>query len=127
MLAKLFLAFFAVPLIEIMLFIEIGSRLGTWLTLSIVAGTALLGAALARHEGLKTWWRIQDKLSSGSMPDAELLDAVVILLAGVLLLTPGFFTDAVGFLLLYPGTRQVVKRWLQRQIGQRLQIHHRRW
>ena len=127
MLAKLFLAFFAVPLIEIILFIEIGSRIGTWLTLSIVAGTALLGASLARREGLKTWWRIQDKLSSGSMPDAELLDAVVILLAGALLLTPGFFTDAVGFLLLYPGTRQVIKRWLQRQIGQRLQIHHHRW
>jgi UPF0716 protein FxsA len=127
MLAKLFLAFLAVPFIEIMLFIEIGSRIGTWLTLSIVAGTALLGASLARREGLKTWWRIQDKLSSGSMPDAELLDAVVILLAGVLLLTPGFLTDAIGFLLLYPGTRQVIKRWLQRQLGQRLQIHHRRW
>jgi UPF0716 protein FxsA len=61
------------------------------------------------------------------MPDEELLDAVVILLAGVLLLTPGFLTDAIGFLLLYPGTRQVIKRWLQRQLGQRLQIHHRRW
>jgi UPF0716 protein FxsA len=124
---KLFLAFFAVPLIEIVLFIEIGSHIGTWPTLYIVAGTALLGASLARREGRKTWWQIRDKLSRGSMPETELLDAVVILLAGVLLLTPGFLTDTVGFLLLYPGTRQVIIRWLQRQIGQRLQIHHRRW
>ena len=127
MLATLFLAFLAIPLIEIVLFIEVGSRIGTWMTLSIVAGTALLGASLARHEGLKTWWRIQDKLASGRMPDAELLEAVVVLLAGVLLLTPGFLTDALGFLLLYPGTRQMMTRWLKRRLSQRLQIYHRKW
>lgn len=127
MLAKLFLMFLIVPLIELVLFIEIGSRIGTWMTLLIIAGTAILGASLARQEGLKTWWRIQDKLSRGTMPDEELLDALMILVAAAVLLTPGFLTDAVGFLLLYPGTRQAIKRWLQRKFNRRLQVHYRDW
>jgi UPF0716 protein FxsA len=127
MLAKLLLLFITIPLVEIVLFIEIGSRIGTWMTLLIVAGTAILGASLAHREGLKTWWRIQAKLSSGSMPDTELLDALIILVAGAMLLTPGFLTDTLGFLLLYPGTRQMVKRWLRQQLSQRVQLHNRDW
>lgn len=127
MLAKLLLLFVTVALTEIVLFIEIGSRIGTWMTLLIVAGTAILGASLAHQQGLKTWRRIQAKLSSGIMPDTELLDALVILVAGAMLLTPGFLTDAVGFLLLYPGTRQMIKRWLRRQLSQRVQLHDRDW
>jgi UPF0716 protein FxsA len=124
---KLLLLFVIVPLIEIMLFIEIGSRIGTWMTLLIVAGTAIVGASLAHQEGLKTWWRIQDKLSSGILPDTELLDALLILIAGLALITPGFLTDTIGFLLLYPSTRQALKRWLRRQLSQRLQVHDREW
>jgi UPF0716 protein FxsA len=124
---KLLLLFVIVPLIEIMLFIEIGSRIGTWMTLLIVAGTAVVGASLAHQEGLKTWWRIQDKLSSGILPDTELLDALLILMAGITLITPGFLTDAIGFLLLYPGTRRAIQRWLRRQLSQRLQVHDREW
>jgi UPF0716 protein FxsA len=127
MLTKLLLLFVTIPLIEIMLFIEIGSRLGTWMTLLIVAGTAIVGASLAHQEGLKTWWRIQDKLSSGILPDTELIDALLILIAGITLLTPGFLTDAIGFFLLYPGTRRAVRRWLRRQLSQRLQVHDRDW
>jgi UPF0716 protein FxsA len=125
MLAKLLITFISVPLIEIVLFIEIGSRIGTWTTLLIVALTAILGASMAHQEGLKTWWRIQEKLYSGVMPDEELLDGLFILIAGALLLTPGFLTDAVGFLLLHAGVRQAVKRWLRRRLGQRFQIHYR--
>ncbi len=127
MLAKLFLLFLTVPIIEIVLFIEIGSRIGTVATLLIVVITAILGASLARREGLKTWWRIQNKLASGSMPDEELLDALMILVAGAVLLTPGFLTDTVGFLLLFPGTRQVIKQWARRKLGQRIQVSHREW
>ena len=125
MLAKLLVAFISVPLVEIVLFIEIGSRIGTWTTLLIVALTAIIGASMAHREGLKTWWRIQEKFYSGVMPDEELLDGLLILIAGALLLTPGFLTDAVGFLLLHPGTRQVGKRWLRRRFRQRFQIHYR--
>ena len=127
MLAKLFLLFLTVPIIEIVLFIEIGSRIGTVATLLIVVITAILGASLAHREGLKTWWRIQNKLVSGSMPDEELLDALMILVAGAVLLTPGFLTDTVGFLLLYPGTRRVVKQWARRKLDQRIQLLHREW
>jgi UPF0716 protein FxsA len=127
MLAKLLLGFILVPLVEIMLFIEIGSRIGTWTTLLIIAVVAVLGAVLVRREGLKTWWRIQDKLLSGQMPNEELLDGLLVLVAGALLLTPGFFTDAVGFLLLLPPGRQMVKRWLRRRFSQRLQIQYREW
>jgi UPF0716 protein FxsA len=78
---------------------------------------------LAHREGLKTWWRIQEKFYGGLMPNEELLDGLLILIAGAVLLTPGFLTDAFGFLLLYPGTRQAVKRWLHRKFSQRFQIH----
>ena len=127
MLAKLLFAFISVPLIELVLFIEIGSRIGTWTTLLIVALTAVIGASLAHREGLKTWWRMQEKLYSGQMPDEELLDGLLILIAGALLLTPGFLTDAVGFLVLYPQTRQALKRRLRQKFSQRFQMHQRDW
>jgi UPF0716 protein FxsA len=127
MLAKLLLIFISIPLIEIALFIQIGSRIGTAATLLIVAFTAVLGATLAHREGLKVWWRIQAKLSHGLMPDDELLDGLLVLLAGAVLLTPGFLTDAIGFVLLFPGSRQPIKRWLRRRFSQRLQIRYRQW
>ena len=125
MLIKLLGVFMAVPLLEIILFIEIGSRIGTWTTLLIVAITAVLGASLAHHEGAKAWWGIQEKLYSGLMPDEELLDGLLILIAGSVLVTPGFLTDAAGFLLLYPGTRQAVKRWLRSKFSRHFQLHSR--
>ena len=127
MLGKLLLAFTIVPIVEIGLFIEIGSRIGTFYTLLIIVGTAVWGAVLAQREGLKTWWRIQEKLRSGRMPDAELLDGVLILCAGALLLAPGFFTDVSGVLLLLPPTRQMLKQWLWRQFNQRLRSQYREW
>ena len=127
MFAKLLLMFIMVPLVEIMLFIEVGSRIGTLATLLIVTLTAILGASLAHREGLKTWWRIQEKFYQGIMPDEELLDGVLILIAGTMLLTPGFLTDAIGFLLLHPRTRQPLKVWLRHKFSQRHQIHYRKW
>jgi UPF0716 protein FxsA len=127
MLAKLLLVFLAVPLVEIMLFIEIGSRIGTWMTLLIVVLTAMLGASRAHREGLKTWWRLQEKLSQGHLPNEELLDGALVLLAGALLLTPGFLTDTLGILLLYTKTRQVIKRWLRRRLTRRWRMQYRQW
>jgi UPF0716 protein FxsA len=124
---KLWLLFLIVPLVEIALFIEIGSRIGTGTTLLSLALMAVLGATLAQREGLKTWWRIQDKVSKGLMPGEELLDGMMILVAGVLLLTPGFFTDAIGLFLLFPGTRRVTKRWLRSALRRRLQGQGGAW
>lgn len=127
MLVRLILLFTVIPIVELIVLIEIGSRLGTVVTLLLLLGTALLGAALARHEGLKTLRRVQSKLADGLMPDEELLDGALILVAGVMLLTPGLLTDALGVFLLIPASRRVVKRWVRRFLRQRLQMQRRSW
>ena len=116
MLLKLFLAFTIIPIIEIYLLIEIGSIFGALTAVILVILTGFLGAFLARMQGLQTLYRIQNSLREGRMPSGELLDALLIVIAGLVLLTPGFLTDSVGFLLLIPATRNSIKYWLRRQI-----------
>ena len=116
MLLKLFLAFTIIPIIEIYLLIEIGSMFGALTAVTLVILTGFLGAFLARMQGLQTLFRIQESLQKGRMPSGELLDALLIVIAGLVLLTPGFLTDSAGFLLLIPATRNFIKYWLQRQI-----------
>ena len=116
MLLKLFLAFTIIPIIEIYLLIEIGSMFGALTAVTLVILTGFLGAFLARMQGLQTLYRIQESLREGRMPSGELLDALLIVLAGLVLLTPGFLTDSAGFLLLIPATRNSIKYWLRRQI-----------
>jgi UPF0716 protein FxsA len=125
MVAKLFILFLTIPVIEIALMLTIGAKIGIWMTLLIIALTAVLGASLAHREGLKTWWRIRDKLARGAMPEEELADGLLILIASVVLLTPGFFTDAIGFLLLIARVRRVIKRWLWRQFSQHIDVQYR--
>ncbi len=124
MLVKLLVLFIALPLAEIVLLIEIGSRIGTLATLAILVLTAVLGASLAHREGLKVLWRIQEKMAQGIMPDEELIDGVLILAAGIVLLTPGLLTDAAGLLLLMPGSRLALKRWLRDRFSQRIQVRY---
>jgi len=116
MLLKLFLAFTIIPIIEIYLLIEIGSMFGALTAVTLVILTGFLGAFLARMQGLQTLYRIQESLREGRMPSGELLDALLIVIAGLVLLTPGFLTDSAGFLLLIPSTRNFIKYWLRRQI-----------
>ena len=116
MLLKLFLAFTIIPIIEIYLLIEIGSMVGALAAVTLVILTGFLGAFLARMQGLQTLYRIQESLREGRMPSGELLDALLIVIAGLVLLTPGFLTDSAGFLLLIPATRNSIKYWLRRQI-----------
>ena len=116
MLLKLFLAFTIIPIIEIYLLIEIGSMFGALIAVALVILTGFLGAFLARMQGLQTLYRIQESLREGRMPSGELLDALLIGIAGLVLLTPGFLTDSAGFLLLIPATRNAIKNWLRRQI-----------
>ena len=116
MLLKLFLAFTIIPIIEIYLLIEIGSMFGALTAVTLVILTGFLGAFLARMQGLQTLYRIKESLREGRMPSSELLDALLIVIAGLVLLTPGFLTDSVGFLLLIPATRNFIKYWLRRQI-----------
>ena len=116
---KLFLAFTIIPIIEIYLLIEIGSIFGALTAITLVILTGFLGAFMARMQGLQTLFRIQESLREGRMPSGELLDALLIIIAGVVLLTPGFLTDSAGFLLLIPTTRNSIISWLQRQIERR--------
>ena len=116
MLLKLFLAFTIIPVVEIYLLIQIGTIFGALTSIALVIVTGFLGAYLARIQGLQTLFRIQKSLREGQMPSRELLDALLIGIAGLVLLTPGFLTDAIGFLLLIPNTRTAIKQWLHRQI-----------
>lgn len=109
---RLFLLLVAVPIIEIALFIEVGGWLGTWPTIGIVILTALIGSFLLRRQGLKALGDMQGRLMSGDDPGELLADGAMILVAGVLLLTPGFFTDGVGFALLVPG----IRKWIYARI-----------
>lgn len=104
----LFLAFLCVPLIEIALFIQVGGLIGLWPTLAIVILTAILGTTLVRQQGAQALNQLRGSFERMDDPTAPLAHGAMILIAGVLLLTPGFFTDALGFALLVPGVRTAV-------------------
>jgi len=104
----LLIAFIAVPLVEIALFIEVGGAIGLWPTLSIVVLTAVLGTVLLRRQGFAEMNRLRTALNGHGDPSGPLVHGAMILFAGALLLTPGFFTDAVGFALLLPPVRDLI-------------------
>ncbi|THH34639.1 FxsA family protein [Aliishimia ponticola] len=104
----LLIAFLAVPLIEIALFIQVGGAIGLWPTLLIVVITAILGTYLVRQQGLMALGQLQSRLGQLSDPTEPLAHGAMILFSGALLLTPGFFTDAMGFALLVPAVREYV-------------------
>ncbi|NVL91489.1 MAG: membrane protein FxsA [Desulfobacterales bacterium] len=118
MLLKLFLAFTLVPFVEIYILIKIGSYIGAFNTVVVIILTGLLGALLARYQGLQTVLRVRESLQRGEIPGSEMLDALLILLAGIVLLTPGFLTDAAGIMLLVPRTRSLCKQWIRRKFTQ---------
>ena len=102
----LFLAFLLVPLFEVYLLIRVGSIIGAGPTILAVVGTAVVGAWLVRSQGVATLRRAQASLDAGQAPAFEVFEGALLLIAGALLLTPGFFTDAIGFLLLTPPLRR---------------------
>jgi len=114
----LLLAFIAVPLIEIALFIQVGGMIGLWPTLAIVVLTALLGTWLLRMQGAAALADVRRSFSELEDPSEPLAHGAMILFAGALLLTPGFFTDAIGFALLMPP----VRRWLFAELRKRIRV-----
>jgi len=116
MLGYLILLFTAVPLVELALLIKIGQYIGVGYALGVVIFTGVTGAYLAKMQGLTTLRRIQEDVNQGIMPADKLFDGVLILCSGILLLTPGFITDIIGFMGLIPLTRNLFKRWLKRKI-----------
>jgi len=112
MLRLLLILFLTVPLIEIYLLIQVGSVLGALPTVALVVLTAILGAAMLRLQGFATMQRVRQTMARGEMPAIEMLEGVVLLFCGALLLTPGFFTDVIGFLGLVPSLRRGLILWL---------------
>ena len=112
----MFIAFLMVPIIEIALFIQVGGVIGLWPTLAIVVLTAFLGTWLVRTQGRMALGQLQASFSELNDPTEPLAHGAMILVAGALLLTPGFFTDAIGFLLLVPAFRVAVFRHLRGKI-----------
>ena len=120
----IFLLLVAVPIIEIALFIEVGGWLGLWPTIGIVILTAAIGTLLLRSQGLAALGELQRRLAAREDPSVTLAHGAMILVAGILLLTPGFFTDAVGFLLLTPPVRAGAIRLAGRYVRSRMtQVH----
>ncbi len=111
MFPRLLLLFISVPLIEVLILIKIGSLFGFWPTIFLVIGTGILGAYLAKLYGLTIWYKIQQDLNAGLMPADKLVDGLLILIGGIVLLTPGLLTDILGFMLLIPFTRSYFKRF----------------
>ena len=115
-LGRLALLFIVVPIIELVLLIQLGQVVGLWPTLGLVVMTGVMGAALARAEGLRVLYQFQRELASGKLPGQALLDGISVLIGGAFLLTPGILTDFTGFALLLPFSR----RWIQRIVRARL-------
>ena len=120
MLLRLFLIFAIVPLIEVWLLIKIGRVIGPLPTVAILLAVSMTGAWLARSQGFRTIVAIRDELAAGRLPAAHFLDGALILAGGILLLTPGFFTDFIGLFFLIPATRTLLKIWLRSWLEQKL-------
>lgn len=115
----LLIAFIAVPLIEIALFIQVGGAIGLWPTLLIVVLTAILGTYLVRKQGMSVLSDLRSRMNELRDPTESLAHGAIIVFSGALLLTPGFFTDAVGFSLLVPGIRS----WVFNAFRSRVKVH----
>ncbi|MDM8559414.1 FxsA family protein [Candidatus Parabeggiatoa sp. HSG14] len=116
----LLLLFIIIPIFEIYLLITVGSIIGGWLTILLVVLTAILGASLLRIQGLATLQKVHDSLQKGVIPTEALLEGILLLFGGALLLTPGFFTDTIGFACLIPTVRKYLIFWWI----QRIQVKH---
>ena len=112
----LLLLFLLVPLVEIYLLIKIGGVIGAFPTVVLVVFTAVLGAALARYQGLATLQRLQATIARGETPAIEVFEGVLLLVGALLLLTPGFLTDLLGFACLIPLTRRALAFWLLKRV-----------
>ncbi len=113
---RLLALFIVLPAIELALLLQFHAWTGFWATVALILGTGIAGSLLARREGMQAWRRLQDKLRRAEIPDAELIDGVIILVAGALLVTPGLLTDVAGFVGLLPPTRRLLRRAVEKKL-----------
>ncbi len=119
------------PVVELWVLVGIGRLAGFWITVALLALSGIAGAWLVRTEGRRVWRAAQMRLQAGEMPGHAVLDGLCVLLGAVLLIVPGFVTDAAGLVLLLPFTRPRVRRWLLRWLERRIRggtwFYFRRW
>lgn len=121
MFLRLLLAFTLVPLIELYIFLVMGRTFGPLPTIALVIVTGVLGAALAKSQGIRAFERVRREMEAGQMPTEALLDGLLIFIAGALLLTPGLLTDLTGFFLLLPAGRRAIRRTVASRIRRRFE------
>jgi UPF0716 protein FxsA len=121
MFARLLALFTIVPLIELYLLIKIGTQIGALATVAIVVGTGIAGAYLARQQGARIWWQMQQEMEEGRFPADRLIDGLLLLVAGALLVTPGLLTDVLGLTILFPVTRRPIREWVKRRLNLMMQ------
>ncbi len=115
--AKLFFLFAVLPILEIAILINVGEIIGGWYTMAIVIVTAFAGAHLVRQQGIQTLMQAQQKMQLGTLPGQEMAEGLLLVIAGVLLVTPGFVTDGLGFLLSLPTTRPLIAKSLLKKMS----------
>ncbi|MTE00691.1 FxsA family protein [Paracoccus sp. YIM 132242] len=115
---RLLWLFVALPIVEIALFIQVGGLIGVWATLGLVVLAAVLGMAVIRSQGAHAWMEAQQSLAQLRDPSRPLAHGMMLMIAGALLIVPGFFTDTIGLLLLIPPVRDLVMR----QAGRRMRV-----
>ncbi len=123
----LLLIFVVLPLAEIYVLIQVGDSIGALTTIFLVILTAVIGSVIIKYQGVRVWMRLQQELRSGHPPAVALWHALLLAVAGVCLITPGFLTDSVGFLLLFPPLRlwllrTIIQRWLQKRFSNKVKI-----
>ena len=114
--SKLLILFIVIPAVELALLMKIGGMIGLLPTIGTIILTGFVGAGLARQQGIGVLRQIQGEMANGRLPAGSMIDGVIILVAGALLMTPGFLTDVFGFVCLVPGTRALVKRFVMNRV-----------
>lgn len=120
MLGRLVLLFLLTPAVELGLLIQVDKLIGFWPTIGLIIVTGLAGSYLARREGMSAWRRLNQRLSEGGLPGTELVDGVIILVAGALLITPGVLTDVFGFMGLLPPTRALIRKFIMSRVKKKM-------
>lgn len=118
---KLLLIFIIIPMIELLVLVKLGEIIGLLPTLLLIVGTGIVGASLARSQGFKILGRIKSSFRQNSVPADHLVEGLLILVGGVLLLTPGLLTDITGFVFILPGTRNIIGRYVKKKIAEYIQ------
>jgi UPF0716 protein FxsA len=122
MFLPLVLLFIAIPIAELAVIIQVGQAIGVWWTIGLLVADSILGWWLMRHQGRTAWRRFNEAVQAGRIPTREVLDGALVIFGGALLLTPGFITDILGFALLIPPSRAVVRAVLVRRLAHRMVV-----